>query len=533
MANVFIENDTMVAIGDAIRGKLGVEDKFLPAVMAEKITQIPSAEPLIIEDMSYFFINGSKMGQYEEVNEKLIPYAKNLTSMFEGHTGMEKLPAPLKSGNAENLTKLFNGLIYFYNFPEIEVTEKCKSLKAIFQKCTYMVMSGGYDDISDFPLWDTSGVEDISYAFNQCEYLFRKTGEFPEFNLQNVLTMAFMCYGCKRLVTVNDINSAKCTNMTSAFQVCTGLTTVNGIDMASCTVALDMFSGDTKLETVVLRNTDKIQNAQGVFYNCKKLKALPFNELPEATNMRHFAYCNEALTEVILSAPKCADMTSAFEGCKGLTSIELDMASCTLAEKLLYLCSSVQNVILNNTGNIQNMSSMFSQCNAMEISPTLDMSSCTKASYLYNKCYAMREISNISAPVCTNADYMCLYCTGLVKVDGLSLPAATSVKEIFRYCENLEELLNLDFSKVAKIEYFCTGATKLRRLTFSPEATKVPQFYIDDASFDREGMVEMFNSLPDGGSVAIMIMGNPCVTDGTLTEDDIAIATAKGYTITT
>jgi hypothetical protein len=50
-------------------------------------------------------------------------------------------------------------------------------------------------------------------------------------------------------------------------------------------------------------------------------------------------------------------------------------------------------------------------------------------------------------------------------------------------------------------------------------------------------MVEMFNSLPDASDVTgaknITITGNPCVTDGTLTAADMAIATNKGYTLTT
>lgn len=62
--------------------------------------------------------------------------------------------------------------------------------------------------------------------------------------------------------------------------------------------------------------------------------------------------------------------------------------------------------------------------------------------------------------------------------------------------------------------------------------------YIPYCSFDRDGMVEMFNTLPDvsnlglgANNVKITITGNPCITDGTLTDEDKMIATEKGWVL--
>lgn len=80
----------------------------------------------------------------------------------------------------------------------------------------------------------------------------------------------------------------------------------------------------------------------------------------------------------------------------------------------------------------------------------------------------------------------------------------------------------------------------LRRFTFAPDIGLPISCYSEPfnfvyCSFDREGMVEMFNSLPvntQGGNYAVIkIAGNPCVVDGTLTDDDRAIATGKGWTL--
>ncbi len=80
----------------------------------------------------------------------------------------------------------------------------------------------------------------------------------------------------------------------------------------------------------------------------------------------------------------------------------------------------------------------------------------------------------------------------------------------------------------------------LRRFTFAPDIGLPISCYSEPfnfayCSFDRNGMVEMFESLPvntQGGTYAqIKITGNPCVVDGSLTADDIAIATNKGWVI--
>ena len=60
MSKVFIEDTTLTAIGDAIRGKAGTSDLIDPANMAQEITNLPTGggiDPSVLTftgDLSYF-----------------------------------------------------------------------------------------------------------------------------------------------------------------------------------------------------------------------------------------------------------------------------------------------------------------------------------------------------------------------------------------------------------------------------------------------------------------------------------------------
>lgn len=126
-----------------------------------------------------------------------------------------------------------------------------------------------------------------------------------------------------------------------------------------------------------------------------------------------------------------------------------------------------------------------------------------------------------------------------IKVIDVSSVDMSSLKSgganyMFSYC-NAEEILGV--GRNANINYnfrdWLQGVgTSLKRLTISPYAKGMNQpIDIENCSFTREAMVELFESLPATCTSTITITGNPCVTDGTLTAEDKAIATNKGCTI--
>lgn len=176
----------------------------------------------------------------------------------------------------------------------------------------------------------------------------------------------------------------------------------------------------------------------------------------------------------------------------------------------------------------------------------------TNTSYMFS--YSRIEqfsIKEINTGYLRWAVQMFCGCQSLKKVDfdGAKAAGLEYVGGMFKGCWELEEILNFACCRADEILDIFPDTTsettrgKLRRLTFQDAATyTVPTIKtairIRNCSFDRDGMVEMFNTLPDisGTNVSaiykrITITGNPCVTDGTLTDEDKAIAIGKGWTI--
>lgn len=72
--------------------------------------------------------------------------------------------------------------------------------------------------------------------------------------------------------------------------------------------------------------------------------------------------------------------------------------------------------------------------------------------------------------------------------------------------------------------------SSLRHLIFHLPNWTGFNFSVKGCAFEREGLVEMFESLPTVTTArTITITGNPGVPD--LTEEDKAIATAKNWTL--
>ena len=208
-----------------------------------------------------------------------------------------------------------------------------------------------------------------------------------------------------------------------------------------------------------------------------------------------------------LDTSEVTDMYYAFYGLKGTQVLDL---SCL------------------DTHNVENMNYALAYCEAEQILiDGINTSKVTNMSYMFNSCKLLTSIdfSGIDTSKVGNMAGMFNYCQALTEILGFSALAA--------------EGLNIGFPKGGQY----SGSYSLRRLTFRtnlPDGQYPIRSNIDIryCSFDRAGMVEMFESLPDlnGSGVStsnrkITIISNPCVKDKSLTSSDRAIATSKGWTL--
>ena len=135
----------------------------------------------------------------------------------------------------------------------------------------------------------------------------------------------------------------------------------------------------------------------------------------------------------------------------------------------------------------------------------------TNMSYMFGSCSSLRAVPETFS---------------VIKVtDGTAFGA--SMRSLSR------DLLDLS-AAVITTKLQITEAQGLRGLLVSSSATwtgTAPQIEITDCGLDRTALVALFNSLGTIAGKTIKITGNPGVAD--LTAGDLAIATDKGWTVTT
>lgn len=300
-----------------------------------------------------------------------------------------------------------------------------------------------------------------------------------------------------------------------------------------------------------------------------------FQEKPIAFNIispQQFNYCSYLTNVNFANEIKSNGFNNAFEGCVRLPiskikellgKINNEANNYSFSNAFVSVGSSLEEY--DSLGdfevNANNMTSMFSNMTKLKKVGNITNiynSKCT-TSTLFNGCSNLEEVGLITMQAMSTSYNMFNSCSKLVKINGFSVPSQKYQGEIltsssYRFISNssltsLEECLNIP------VGYFRYGGTNiglsgtassiktLRRLTFcqSDEGYYTKNYAknlpIQYCSFDRDGMLEVFNTIPDASDVTatstITITGNPCVADGTLTEEDIAIATAKGYVVTT
>ena len=147
-------------------------------------------------------------------------------------------------------------------------------------------------------------------------------------------------------------------------------------------------------------------NCRYMFYYCKQLTSIPWNEFDidtsQCTSMRYMFYHCDALTSLDLSnidTSKVTDMNGMFYQCEALTSLDLsnfNTSKVTDMYSMFSVCKSLTSLDLSNfnTSQVTKMNNMFRNCGLLQeiICPNgFNLSSCTSIDYMFNNCNLYRE----------------------------------------------------------------------------------------------------------------------------------------------
>ena len=183
-----------------------------------------------------------------------------------------------------------------------------------------------------------------------------------------------------------------------------------------------------------------------------------------------------------------------FYGCSKLSSIDLSALGAkkiTAAHSMFRLCSTLTNIVLGDLKlNAQLLTFMFSDCELLE---TID------TSFLDHKYEGV-----------TNSGTMFSNCLNLKSIDLTNLYTAkiTSVTNMFMNCNSLT---NVTFENGC----FSNTSVKLLDLSYSP--------------LTHDCAVDIFNKLATRDNAPTLKLST--TTKGYLTDNEIAVAPAKGWVI--
>ena len=284
--------------------------------------------------------------------------------------------------------------------------------------------------IEGIEYFNTENVTNMRYMFADCRSL--KSLDLTNFNTENVTDMYYMFHNCRSLESLDltNFNTAKVTNMKGMFSSCYALKTI----YASDKFVTDQVTESTCMFTDCLNLKDYTSSKEDHTYaNCgptgyftygrgyamfdNATETLTFSykgfkpegayELNEGGNTPEWISKNSYVKKVVFDASfanaRPTSCFSWFRGCENLTTIE----------GIEYL----------NTENVENMSSMFRDCYALE---SLDLSSfitakVTSMSHMFYICKALTTIyasDKFVTDKVTNGNDMFYGCEKLNGYDG-------------------------------------------------------------------------------------------------------------------
>ena len=262
------------------------------------------------------------------------------------------------------------------------------SLKNMFKGSNNIVKA-------DFSHFGSSGVNDMSYMFHECEYL--EEINFSNIKTSSVTNMESMFQNCKKLqsLDLSNFDTSNVINMKNMFNNCEKLEylDISSFDTSSVQDMSRMISYCKELKAIDISNfRTNNANMNEMFHYCLKLKSIKF---PDENN-------------VLISS----DIGCIFQDCQSITYLDLssfDTSSCTNMEYSFNNCYKIVSINLSNiiTSNVRTFNNMFSYCGKLEaldltnfetfsVTTMTDMfTNCNKLIYINLESFIINETTNI------------------------------------------------------------------------------------------------------------------------------------------
>ena len=244
---------------------------------------------------------------------------------------------------------------------------------------------------------------------------------------------------------------------------------------------------DTNVEIKILGSGNKLMNINYMFYVCKNLKKITFNQTcfktSNVTNMTGMFYGCSSLERLNLNnfdTSNVTNMNGMFEGCSSLKKLNLssfNTNNVTNMSDMFYGCSSLEELNLNNfnTNKVTDMSCMFMRCSSLK---KINLSNFNNNNVIYMNrmfygCSSLEELNlnNFNTGKVTSMIGMFYGCSSLerLNLNNFDTSNVTDMSGMFYGCSLLEELnlSSFNISKVTDISNMFYGCSSLKELNLS------------------------------------------------------------------
>lgn len=185
-----------------------------------------------------------------------------------------------------------------------------------------------------------------------------------------------------------------------------------------------------------------------------------------------------------------------------------------------------------DTSAVTDFSFMFAYCNNITKAPELDTSNGTNFREMFNS-VPLTEFPDYDFSNAENLDYAFASCK-FKTVPPIKTGKCTGFYCTFQSCSNLETVEEIDFSSVTNSMYLDSVfeyCTKLANLTITGVIQTDINWYSNN-SLTRDSLLSVINALKDySGTSTTKTFSVNSEAFARLTEEDIATATLKGWTV--
>lgn len=256
------------------------------------------------------------------------------------------------------------------------------------------------------------------------------------------------------------------------------------------------------------------------------------------------------VTRVGVDTSNVTDMSHMFNSCSALTTVSsFETSNVADMDYMFASCTYLTTIPVLDTSNVTSMISMFSSCNSLTTIPQLDTSNVTDMSYMFQNCSALTTIPQLDTSNVTNISYMFKGCSKLEELPDFNCVKVTNFGTSSSYSWlngeiPIKKIGVVDCDSVTNINYFFGNYSRTYLVEFggcrnlgkasSVSNTNGSYFMTMAPNLNYQSVMNVINLLYDRAANGLSTLTLKLHANhmAMLSEDDIAIATNKGWTLT-